>query len=214
MNLVETNSPDDHMVRRRPTQERSRQRFDAILAAATRLIATSGLAPVTVTDIAEEAGMGLPAVYRYFPNKQAIVRELTLNLFAADAEMTSAFTAHSNAGTAEQIATNLATYCHHHRANRVRLQVRAAVYADAELSLLDLADSRTNAVRLAAAIDRPGLGIPRLVLEARALMLVEILDGVIRLASRIDDAEADQVINEFAQMASQMMLREHNETTS
>lgn len=213
MSQSASSTPGDHEVRRRPTQERSRKRFDEILAAATGLIAERGLAPITMTDIADEAGMGLPAVYRYFPNKQAIVRELTLNLFAADAAMTSAMSEDPNAGTAEQIAIDLAAYCHQYRKDRVRLQVRAAVHTDAELSLLDLADSRSNAIQIAAAIDRPGLGIPRLVLERRALVLVEILDGLIRLASRVDDDEAEAVIEEFAQMASLLLFRDAEEPT-
>ncbi len=124
------------------------------LAAAIKLIADRGLAPITMTDIAEEASMALPAVYCYFPNKQAIVRELTLSSFAADAEMTSA-----------------------------------------------------------VAADWPGLDVPRLVLERHALVLVEILDGLIGLASRVDDAEADAVIQEFAQVAASTLFRGEAEDT-
>ena len=73
-------------ARRLPAQARSRARFDQILAAAGELIGERGLEPVTLTDIAERAGMPLTAVYRYFPNKQSVLRELTLQTFAYDTE--------------------------------------------------------------------------------------------------------------------------------
>lgn len=196
-----------HDVRRRPTQKRSQQRFDEILAAATSLIAERGLAPITMKDIADRADMGVPAVYRYFPNKQSIVRELASSLFDSDEQMTLAFAEKGAEREEQSVANSLASYCRHYRSDHARLQIRTAIHADAELSVLDLTDSRRNAAVIAAAVDRPELGIPRLTLERRALIILELLDGVIRLASRVEIEEGDAVIDDFAEMASSLLFR-------
>jgi len=48
---------------------------EEILLAAARLVARSG-APVSMTDIAAEIGLTAPALYAYFPSKQAIFTAL------------------------------------------------------------------------------------------------------------------------------------------
>jgi len=73
-----------NVVRRRPAQQRSRERFDALVDAAGHLIGLRGIDEVSMTDIAERADVALTAAYRYFPNKQAVVRELALRSFEAD----------------------------------------------------------------------------------------------------------------------------------
>lgn len=197
---------DFQHLRRRPAQARSQKRFDQVLDAASALIAERGLEPISMTDIADEAGMALTALYRYFPNKRAIVRELALMTLEADSQMNAEMAGDASMSPAERIEEGIRVYCSHLN-DPMRLQIRAAIHADAELSDLDLDDSRRNAAVIAAAIDYDGLGIGRLELERRALLLVELFDGVARLASRVDQDEADVAIATFAAMASWMMLR-------
>lgn len=64
------------MNRPRPQQDRSRATVDKILAAADAAIAARGSASVTTTQIATAAGVSVGALYRFFPDKQAIVAAL------------------------------------------------------------------------------------------------------------------------------------------
>lgn len=66
-----------------PKQERSQARVDLILDAARRLIAERGSAGLTITEIAEVAGISAASMYQYFPNKSAILAELSAHYFAA-----------------------------------------------------------------------------------------------------------------------------------
>ena len=59
-----------------PQQARSREKFDAILAGARRLIHEKGYEQVSMREIAREVGLPIASVYQYFPNKLAIVRQL------------------------------------------------------------------------------------------------------------------------------------------
>ncbi|MCI4675152.1 SACE_7040 family transcriptional regulator [Candidatus Mycolicibacterium alkanivorans] len=62
---------------------RSRQksdRRDALLAAAERLIAEKGYLAVRLEDIGSAAGVSGPAIYRHFPNKEALLVELLVGI--------------------------------------------------------------------------------------------------------------------------------------
>jgi AcrR family transcriptional regulator len=70
------------MSGRAPGRPRSESAHQAILAAATRLVARDGYGRVTVEAIAREAGVSKQTVYRWWPAKAAIVLE-ALNAGAA-----------------------------------------------------------------------------------------------------------------------------------
>lgn len=58
---------------RSPKQERSRQKFDFIVEAATRILSMSGYAALTTNEVARVAGVSIGSVYEYFRNKDEIV---------------------------------------------------------------------------------------------------------------------------------------------
>ncbi|WP_370581631.1 TetR/AcrR family transcriptional regulator [Mycolicibacterium sp. BK556] len=62
---------------------RSRQKSDrrsALLAAAERLMADKGFQAVRLEDIGAAAGVSGPAIYRHFPNKEALLVELLVGI--------------------------------------------------------------------------------------------------------------------------------------
>ena len=63
-------------LRARPTQERSRKTFDAILSAAAELLIESGWDGFNTNLLAERAGCRVATLYRYFPDKLAVVSTL------------------------------------------------------------------------------------------------------------------------------------------
>uniref|UniRef100_UPI0024555739 TetR/AcrR family transcriptional regulator n=1 Tax=Nocardia abscessus TaxID=120957 RepID=UPI0024555739 len=62
--------------RRRPTQQRAKETREQILATAARLFGEGGIAETSTNRIAAEAGLSIGTVYRYFPDRTAIVDEL------------------------------------------------------------------------------------------------------------------------------------------
>lgn len=67
----------------RPSQARARQTFEMILSVAGELLAEVGFERLTTNLVCERAGLTPPALYRYFPNKYAILSELGRRLMQA-----------------------------------------------------------------------------------------------------------------------------------
>jgi AcrR family transcriptional regulator len=71
-------------------QERSRQRREKIVAAATRLFGRRGIARTSLTDVARLAGVPLPSLYDYFKDKQDLVAAVPeANYLALYAQLTA-----------------------------------------------------------------------------------------------------------------------------
>lgn len=66
----------DLELRRRPTQARALATFDLILDTTAALLETHGFDALTTNLISAESGVSVRAIYRYFPNKHAVVGEL------------------------------------------------------------------------------------------------------------------------------------------
>ncbi len=66
-----------------PLQERSRQTYEAILAAAAEILEDVGIDRFSTNLICARAQLTPPALYRYFPNKYALLKELATRLMDA-----------------------------------------------------------------------------------------------------------------------------------
>ncbi|HEY3983620.1 TetR/AcrR family transcriptional regulator, partial [Cedecea sp.] len=73
MNDKQKKSP---ALRRKPSQTRSREKVKLILDCATALIAAQGSDAMRMSEVAQNAGISIGALYQYFPDKTAIVRVL------------------------------------------------------------------------------------------------------------------------------------------
>jgi len=62
--------------RRRPKQDRSREIVRAIQQAGLTILDGEGPAALTTNRIAEVAGVSIGSLYRYYPNKEAIVADI------------------------------------------------------------------------------------------------------------------------------------------
>lgn len=63
-------------LRKTPVQTRSSVTFEAILTAAIQVLLKQGYAKFTTARVADRAGVSVGSLYQYFPNKQALIREI------------------------------------------------------------------------------------------------------------------------------------------
>lgn len=73
-------------ARKKPRQRRSAETFELILDTAATLLEEVGLDKLNTNLICKTAGLTPPALYRYFPNKYAIMEELGRRLMKAQNE--------------------------------------------------------------------------------------------------------------------------------
>lgn len=59
-----------------PAQERSRERFDRILAATSEILSEKGSDAFRMSDIVERTGIAFGSLYQYFPDKSAVIGTL------------------------------------------------------------------------------------------------------------------------------------------
>lgn len=93
-----------------PSQSRARTTFEAVLSTAGELLGEVGFERLSTNLVCERAGMTPPALYRYFPNKYAILSELARRLMEAQDEAVFAWIQAGglSAGTlADAVASNI-----------------------------------------------------------------------------------------------------------
>jgi AcrR family transcriptional regulator len=69
-----------------PLQERSRETFEVILSAATRILGKEGPDGFNTNSIAQVAGVSIGSLYQYFKNKESIMLELFLRILDSSLE--------------------------------------------------------------------------------------------------------------------------------
>ncbi len=70
----------DLLAKQRPRQARAKRTYETILSSAAELLLEVGIERISTNLIAERAGVTVPALYRYFPNKYAVIHALGLDL--------------------------------------------------------------------------------------------------------------------------------------
>jgi AcrR family transcriptional regulator len=89
-----TTKTDQLAPRRRPSQDRSRDRVERILDATAALLAgDTRVDKITTAAIAEAAGVPIGSVYQYFPNKLAVLAELARRVMEQVARKTASLIA-------------------------------------------------------------------------------------------------------------------------
>jgi AcrR family transcriptional regulator len=83
-------------------QERSRRTHRRILDAALRLLEQRGIEGLNTNDIARVAGVNIGAVYKYFPNKHAILALLARELNDRQTELAIEFVKQADASVSWQ----------------------------------------------------------------------------------------------------------------
>lgn len=73
--------PHADKQRKRPKQDRARETRTRILTVSAQLFGSRGIANTSTNRIAAEAGMSIGTLYRYFTDRDEIVKELTDSLF-------------------------------------------------------------------------------------------------------------------------------------
>ena len=195
-------------LRRRPAQERSRKRYDAILNAAKELIAEKGSAQLKIQDIATLAKVTPASIYQYFPSKNAITLALAQHTF--DHAFDSLTDNLPKAETLEQACLMLQALIENHYQiylnDPAMLDIWVSISADKSLQDLDLGDSRRQAEVIFESIKsffEPGLWNK---LYQVSFLLSHMVGSAIRMSLQVPVEEGRGLMDSFKSLLNPASL--------
>lgn len=191
-------------VRREPTQRRSRERVERMLATASALIAENGSDALRMGEVADRAGVSIGSLYQFFPDKSAIIRALAERYTVeSQACIAEALGGVSDAKDLEGSFLALVDiYYALFLAEPVMRDIWSGTQADKALRTLELADSRANARMLNSVLERLFPEVDRKELDAATLLIWQMGEATMRLAISVDRAEGDRLVAAYKRMAA------------
>ncbi|MGX5831181.1 TetR family transcriptional regulator [Mesorhizobium sp. 43Arga] len=185
--------------RRKPKQERSRERIDAILSTTMRLIGEKGIDAVTMKEVGALAGGPIATVYHYFPNKSAILAMLYERFSELSrARLTDILADVREAKDVIAAADRLLDdYLGRVAGDPAIQDLQNAIQADKALKNLDIAETRHQARMFCdhvTALIEPGKHEQ---FERMVLLIFQLAGGVVRLALAEGEAESRRTIEDY-----------------
>lgn len=161
-------------VRKTPRQPRARASVDFVLEAAAQVLEATGEAGFNTNAVAARAGVSIGTLYRYFPDKAAILRALALRETEAHRQAVVAILSEGSTGLAPDRAMIRAFV----RAFAGRSQARRIAVS----ALLAHADHSELAAKFEAVERRTRDGQGRPLSRVQAFVLGRAIQGAIRAA--------------------------------
>ena len=161
-------------MRKTPAQSRSRATVEVILEAAVQLLEAGGERGFNTNAVAERAGVSIGTLYRYFPDKQAILVALARREMDAVNATTSALAAEGSPGIARDRAIIRAFLHAFGGRTTARRAAIAALLAHADP--VELASGYATVDR--SFVDAQGQRLPPI----RAFVLSRAVQGAMRAA--------------------------------
>lgn len=188
--------------RRVPSQRRSRERVERILAVATELIAEGGSDAMRMSEVAERAGISIGSLYQYFPDRSAVIRTLAERFNAEGFACVQAELAPvaSPAELRDALLRVVDGYYAMFLEQPVMRDVWWATQADRTLQDVDAADMDAHTTLLTDVM--VGLWPDRepAELATAALLANQLIATTVRLAISVDREQGDAIIAAFKRM--------------
>lgn len=184
------------LPRRVPTQARSRERVERMLASATTLIAQKGSDAMRMSEVAELAGVSIGSLYQFFPDKPALIRTLAERYNAQGLACVQAELAPVASGAELRAALDRVVdgYYAMFLAEPVMRDLWWATQADKTLQDVDAEDMEAHATLLRDVLVRLRPGDDPAALATLALLTMELVATAVRLAISVDRAQGDAVV--------------------
>jgi len=169
--------------RTRPSQTRANKTVELILKTAAKLLEEAGFEELTTNKICKAAGLTPPALYRYFPNKYAIVSELAKQLMHLQnmAVAESATEVQQDGLNIDRTASILTGQVQITRDFPGGVAVLKTMYATPQLVEVRLSSHEEATDGLTAALADLDLGLSDAELRRRIRLMIEIGNSVVEM---------------------------------
>lgn len=190
-------------VRRNPTQQRSRERQERILAVATQLIASKGSDQLKMSEIAERCEISIGSLYQYFPDKSSVIQTLAERYNAESRRcIEEALAAVEDApGLNAAFSALLDEYYEIVLASPAMRDIWSGMQADKQLMALELQESRIAGRLLADTMMRVYPGRAAGEVQASAFLIWHLGEATMRLAISCAPEEGRSLVEAFKRMS-------------
>lgn len=191
-----------------PRQRRARSTYDAILEAAGELLAEVGVERLSTNLVCKRAGLTPPALYRYFPNKYALLKELGARLMAVqdEAVFTWQEAVQKDSPTVEEEASRLKKIEREVNAITRRFPgggwVMRALRAVPTLSAVRIKSREAVAERDFEILAKRYPDADRKTLRIAATLMVEVMYAATELVMDQPELDADLITEEISYMTA------------
>lgn len=188
--------------RRVPSQRRSRERVERMLASATSLIAQKGSDAMRMSEVAELAGVSIGSLYQFFPDKAAIIRTLAERYNAQGLVCVQAELAPVRSEAELRVALDRVVdgYYEMFLAEPVMRDLWWATQADKTLQDVDDADMQAHTALLRDVLVRLRPADDPAALATLALLTMQLVATAVRLAISVDHAQGEEIVATFKRM--------------
>ena len=190
------------LARLAPTQQRSRERFERILACTTEIMADKGSDAFRMSDIVERSGIAFGSLYQYFPDKTAIIGTLAERHNAAGRQCVrhdlAAVTAARDLHPA--LCRIVDSYYEMFMREPVMRDIWQATQADRALQRLDADDMAVLSGLLSAAVRRVAPGPPAGALATFSELTMTLIAAAVRHAITLPPRQARRSLELFKTM--------------
>ncbi len=188
--------------RLKPSQKRAGKTVALILDTAGALLAEDGFEELTTNKICKAAGLTPPALYRYFPNKYAVVTELAQRLMTAqNAEMAKWANGLGHRKlAAEDFVRLLESQIRLTREHVGGAAIMRTLYATPQLANVRLTSHRDSTVALAAIAEWISGRMGDVETQRRLRLAIEIGNSTIEMVLEETDLDEQAIIRDTAEM--------------
>ncbi len=189
------------MPRVQPSQERSKERVEAVYEATRRVLRRDGIEHVTVGTVASEAGFTPASVYRYFPDAHAIITALAqTTLDELHSEMVLFYQkVRTTADLKPVLKEAFGHYVKRFKDDRALRELWYGTMVHHDLVSLNIADSRRNGALMANTI-APYTPEPVDQLSQRCFLLAQLIGAGVGLLLEVPDDEAEILETELSRI--------------
>jgi AcrR family transcriptional regulator len=195
-------------MRRAPSQRRSRERVERILAVSSALIGEQGSDAMRMGEVAEKAGISIGSLYQYFPDKGAIIRTLAeryneLGRHCIEEELAKAGDMN---GLKAVFAGLIDTYYALFLAEPVMRDIWSGTQADKHLRQIDLDSSRANGALLATVLTRLRPDADPARISSTAFLIMYLGEAAMRLAISVGREEGLALVETYKRTALRELM--------
>lgn len=195
--------PKPTVLRRTPSQDRSRERVETLLRCAIDVIREKGSDALKMSEVAKLAGVSIGSLYQYFPDKSAIIR--TLAERTNEECRTCIVDGLAGAATIDELCTAFEALIDEYftvfKDDPVIRDIRNATLADKSIQELEIAECRVIGGILADAVLRVRPEADEADVGTRSFTIMSLGEATMRLAVSVPPEEGAGLVENYKSMA-------------